>query len=156
MMYILKLMSNNVILVSKLLSAVWYLDWWHRILNFLTASNRRPILISISDFYLQSSVHQYIRSMLCLQILSIGVQFSNLCPFSNSQIDVQLPNLWPFLAFSNRRPITLLTYALTLTNKSAIDLRIYIYTSLIYRNGNSSLYLYNYVLWTRICPLTFL
>ena len=31
----------------------------------------------------------------------IGVQFSNLCPFSNSKIGIQFSNLWPFLTFSN-------------------------------------------------------
>jgi hypothetical protein len=59
----------------------------------------------------------------------IGVQFSNLCPFSNSQIGVQFSNLWSFLTFSNRRLMASLTYAititLTLTNKSAINLRIW-------------------------------
>jgi len=33
----------------------------------------------------------------------IGVQFSNLCPFSNSHKGVWFSNLWPFLTFSNRR-----------------------------------------------------
>ena len=30
---------------------------------------------------------------------------------SNPQIDVQFSNLWPFLTFSNRRPMTSLTYS---------------------------------------------
>jgi hypothetical protein len=36
-------------------------------------------------------------------------------------------NLWPFLTFSNRCPMTSLTYALTWTliNKSSVDLRIW-------------------------------
>ena len=46
----------------------------------------------------------------------IGIQFSNLGPLSNSQIGIQFSNLWPFLTFSTRRPMTSLTYALTLTN----------------------------------------
>ena len=52
---------------------------------------------------------------------------SDLCPCSNSQIGVQFPNLWSFLTFSNRCPMTSLAYALilTLTNKSAIDRRIW-------------------------------
>ena len=37
--------------------------------------------------------------------------------FSNYQIGVQFSNLWPFLTFSNRRPMTSLMYALTVTNK---------------------------------------
>jgi len=43
-----------------------------------------------------------------------------------SVIGVQFSNLWPFLIFSNRHLMTSLAYALTLTltNKSAIDLRI--------------------------------
>ena len=73
------------------------------------ASNRRPIIKSMSNFYVTD---------ICT---------SGLCPFSNSQIGVQLSNLWPFLTFANWRPMTSLTYALTLTltNKSAIDLRIW-------------------------------
>jgi hypothetical protein len=62
----------------------------------------------------------------------IHVEFqhtTDLCPFSNSQIGVQFSNLWPFLIFSNRRPKMSLTYAETLTptltNKLAIDLRIW-------------------------------
>jgi len=47
------------------------------------ASNRRPILKSTSDFY----VTDICPSDLCsFYKFSIGVQFSNLCPFSNSQI----------------------------------------------------------------------
>ena len=83
------------------------------------ASNRRPILKSLSDFYF---------TYICP---------SDLCPFSNSQIGVQFLNLWPFLTFSNRRPIfksmtvshflksTFNASTLTLINKSAIDLRIW-------------------------------
>ena len=50
---------------------------------------------------------------------------SDLCPFSNFLIGVQFSNLWLFLTVSNRYPITSLRYALTLTSKSAIDLRIW-------------------------------
>ena len=47
--------------------------------------------------------------------------------FTNSQIGIQFLYLWQFLTFSNRRPMTSLTYALTLTlsNKLAIDLKIW-------------------------------
>ena len=45
----------------------------------------------------------------------IDVQFSN--------PDICTSDLYPF--FSNRGPMTSLTYALTLTSKSAIDLRIW-------------------------------
>ena len=77
----------------------------------------------------------------------IDVQYSNPCSistshtpvpqvyvlFSNSQIGVQFSNLsclkfsnlWLFLTFSNQRPITSLSYSLNLTNKSAIDLKIW-------------------------------
>ena len=51
----------------------------------------------------------------------IDVQFSNLCFFSNSQI---YKCVLLFFNFSNRRPMTSLAYAITLTNKSATDLRI--------------------------------
>jgi len=85
----------------------------------------------------------------------IGVQFSNLCPFSNSQIGVQF-SILSFFKFSNRHPILksmsffkfsnwrpilksmavshflkftsrmyALTLSLTLINKSAIDLNIW-------------------------------
>ena len=56
------------------------------------ASNRHPILKSMSDFYVT---------------------------------DICTSDLCPFLKFSNQCPMTSLTYALTLTNKSAIDLRIW-------------------------------
>ena len=46
----------------------------------------------------------------------IGVQFSNLCLF------FKFSNIWSFLTFSNRRPMM---YALTIINKSAIDLSIW-------------------------------
>jgi hypothetical protein len=54
-------------------------------------------------------------------------KFLRICPFSNSQIGAQFSNLWLFLTFSNRRPMMSLTNAitLTLTNKSATDLRIW-------------------------------
>ena len=69
----------------------------------------------------------------------IDIQPSNMCPiatsqtsvpqiyvlFSHSQIGIQFSNLWLFLTFSNPRPMTSLMYALTQTNKSAIDLRIW-------------------------------
>jgi len=66
--------------------------------------------------------HLYLRSMSFFSNSQIGFQFINLCPFSSSQIGVQFSNLWPVLTFSNRRPMTSLTYALTitLTNNSAI------------------------------------
>jgi hypothetical protein len=54
-----------------------------------------------------------------------GFKLSNLCPFSNSQISVKFLNLWQFLTFSNWHPMMSLMYALILTNKSAIDLRIW-------------------------------
>ena len=75
--------------------------------------------------------------------LLIDVESSNSCPmstsqtsllqiydlFSNSQIGVQFSIIWPFLTFSNRRSMASLTcpltITLTLTNKSAIDLRIW-------------------------------
>jgi len=78
-------------------------------------------------FMLPSAIYIYIcKTQIYVQSL-INVQSSNpdICPFSNSQICIQFSNLWPFLTFSNRRPMTSLTYALTLTNKSAIDLRIW-------------------------------
>jgi hypothetical protein len=68
----------------------------------------------------------------------INVQSSNPCPistshtsvpqiyvlFSKSKIGVLFSNLWLFHTSSSRCPMISLTYALTLTNKSAIDLRI--------------------------------
>jgi hypothetical protein len=78
--------------------------------------NRCSILKSMSEFYVTD---------ICTSELSPFFKFSNLCPFSNSQIGIQFSNLWWFLTLSNRRPMMLLTYALTLTNKSAIDLRIW-------------------------------
>jgi hypothetical protein len=66
--------------------------------------------------------HLYLRSMSFFSNSQVSIQFSNLCSFSNSQIGVQFSNLWLFLIFWNWYP---LTYALTLTNKSAIDLRIW-------------------------------
>jgi len=88
----------------------------------------------------------YVRLKIDVQPL-IDVQSSNQCSistsqtsvpqiyvlFSNSQIGVQFSNLsflkfsnlWPFLTFSNQRPMTSLSYALNLTNKSAIDLKIW-------------------------------
>jgi len=79
------------------------------------SSNPRPISTS------QTSVPQ------------IYVLFTNSQSVSNSQIyvlfqilksGVQFSNLWPFLNFSNRRPMKSMTYALILTNKWAIDLKI--------------------------------
>jgi hypothetical protein len=57
----------------------------------------------------------------------IYVLFSNHKSPFKSQIGVQFSNLWPFLIFANHRPMMSLAYALslTLTNKSAIDLRIW-------------------------------
>jgi hypothetical protein len=80
------------------------------------ASNRHPILKSMSDFYVTD---------ICTSELCPFLKFSNLCPLSNSQIGIQFSNLWPLLTFSNQCPMTSLTYDLTLTNKSAIDLRIW-------------------------------
>jgi hypothetical protein len=64
------------------------------------------------------------RERSCICKTQIDVQSLNPCPFSNSQIDVQFSNLWPFLTFSNRRPMTS-ALTLTLTNNSAIYLRIW-------------------------------
>jgi len=55
-----------------------------------------------------------------LKILKSSVQFSNLCPFSNSQIAVQFLNLWPFLK-STSNDVT----DICPNPKSAIDLRIW-------------------------------
>ena len=78
------------------------------------AFNRRSILKSMSEFYVTD---------ICTSELSPFFKFSNLCRFSNSQIGIQFSNLWRVLTLSNRRPMMSLTYALT--NKSAIDLRIW-------------------------------
>ena len=71
-----------------------------------------------SDRRLTSNRRPIIKSMSCTSVSQIYVN-----RFSNSQIRVQLSNLWSFPTFSNQRPITLLVYALT--NKSVIDLRIW-------------------------------
>ena len=73
------------------------------------ASNRHPILKSMSDFYVTD---------ICTSDLS----FSQIL---KSMSFIKFSNLWPLLTFSNQCPMTSLTYALTLTNKSAIDLRIW-------------------------------
>jgi hypothetical protein len=44
---------------------------------------------------------------------------------ASTQIGIQFWNLWSFFTFSNWHPTVSLTYALTLTNKSAIDLKIW-------------------------------
>ena len=83
--------------------------------------------------------HLYLRSMSFFKILKLVSQFSNLCPFSNSQIGIQFSNLWPFLFFSNGCPKASLMYALTLTitNNSAIDLRIPLNQTVIWDNDVS-------------------
>ena len=86
--------------------------------------HRITFLKSMSDFYVTdictSDLYPFFK-------FSNRHKFSNLCPFSNSQIGFQFSNLWQFLTFSNRRSMMSLTYAgtLTLTNKSALDLRIW-------------------------------
>jgi hypothetical protein len=71
----------------------------------------------------------------CHRHLSLrSVLFTNSQLVSNSQIYVlfqilksgaQFSNLWSFLNFSNRHPMKSMTYALKLTNKWAIDLKIW-------------------------------
>jgi len=63
----------------------------------------------------------------------IDLQSLNPCPISTSRTSVYLrsmsffkfSNLWLFLTFSNRHPMTSLAYTLTLANKSTIDLKIW-------------------------------
>jgi len=70
----------------------------------------------MSDFYITD---------ICTSDQCPFFKFSNQCLSSNSQTDDQFSNLCPFLTFSNRHPMASLTYALTLTNKSVLDLIIW-------------------------------
>ena len=75
------------------------------------------------DFLLKSIIFAILRSTSNPQIHVRFLHHKHL--YHRSMSFFKFSNLWPFLTFSNRCPMMLLTYALTLTNKSALDLRIW-------------------------------
>ena len=75
------------------------------------------------DFLLKSIIFAILRSTSNPQIHVRFLRHKHL--YHRSMSFFKFSNLWPFLTFSNRCPMMSLTYSLTLTNKSALDLRIW-------------------------------
>jgi hypothetical protein len=85
-------------------------------------SNRHPLLKSASTDVIISNQHPL------TSLSQIGIHWRHYRHLLlRSMSSFKFSNLWPFLNFSNQRPMTSLTYALTLTltNRLAIDLRIW-------------------------------
>ena len=127
----------------------WFLSkslrWFVRVFTYTRHIYLRlrstPILKSMADFYLTE--------------IYLNVLFSKWSNLRFFQICIQCSNLWRFLTFSNRRPMTPLTYAHPLTNKSSIvwefekdpDLRIPLNLTVISDNDVSGC---RFEEWTQI------
>jgi hypothetical protein len=101
--------------------------------RYWLGSKSQILVVMDIDFIVTyvSNYHIYISTSLThTSDLSPFFEFSNICPFSYSQIGVQFSNLWPFLTFfkptsNGVTDVHMYAIILTLTNKSAIDLKIW-------------------------------
>ena len=94
-------------------------------LSLIDVQSSNPCPISTSETSLpQIYVLFFFFFFFLIQILQSASNSQIFALFTNAQIGVHFSKC-PFLTFSNRCPMTSLTYALTLTNKSAIDLWIW-------------------------------